>query len=114
MTRNKLEEPRDFVSSAAVSKVRRDALPLPVTVARRLRPLGPLIFLGRGFGVCRSGLSPRFGLGECALRCRAEWFAFRLRGGWKTWGIVAHAGSTGLQAALIKRSCGANEKARGD
>src|SRR6202171_6112628 len=59
------------------SKIRGDALVLPVAIAGRLRALRALNFPGQGLSVGFGSPPSRFGLGERALRRRRQRLAFR-------------------------------------
>ena len=61
------------------SKVRGDALVLPIAVARRFRPFRPLQFPGHRMRVGLGGLAAGFRFGERALRGRRQRLAFRGR-----------------------------------
>src|SRR5258708_26847565 len=58
------------------SKIRGDALVLPIAVSCRFRAFRALKFLGRGLGVCFRGFSPCFGLGERAFGRRRQRLSF--------------------------------------
>ena len=74
MSRN--EKPR-MMRGFLVSEIRRDALVLPIAIARRLRPLRALKFLRHRLGIGGRGLAARLGFGERALRRRRQRLVLR-------------------------------------
>ena len=78
-----------------VSKIRRDALALPIAVARRFRSLWPLNLLLHRLRVCRRGLPSRFGFGKRALRGWRQRLVSR-------WRVVSHD-TVFLQQILYRR-----------
>jgi hypothetical protein len=57
------------------SKIRGDALGLPIAIARRFRTFRALELLLARCGVGFGGFSSRLGFGERALRCRRKWLS---------------------------------------
>src|SRR5216684_3646746 len=78
-------------SASPRSKIRGDALVLPVAVPRRFRALRALKLLDRRLGVRLGSFSARFGLRKRALCRRRELLAFPTRFvRCRQWSIFAH------------------------
>ena len=89
---------------ARASKIRGDAVPLPVAIAGRFRALRTLKLLLLRGGAGIGGLAARLGFGERALGGWRQLLAFRADAVSEELSVISNSHSTGMGAQLTSQS----------